>query len=615
VLRIAFAATGLLLAFQLAVTLRQPAWTGPVTICLQVLLSWSGLLMVVLLTRWFTHMKQPDARSWWWVSAGLFANALARTVRLVEILQVYPHPAARPSVADLIAFLQYPCYLLALLLLPQANPTIRRALMLVDGCLLLGAGVALSWYFLLAPIYQSSQETLLGKLVTLTFPVGDLAILFGLTTIWLRYRVSSADRLVVALLFIAIICLIVAATWHALLLLSTSVYQEGSPPSLFSLAFILLVPLAGLVRFRLTQGLCAGGVSGRGTPVSPQPYHLRRQDLMAGMRVTAPVAAAVLVSAVLFIRAELVAATIHPASPPLIALGLLLLALVRQGLTAVDNERLRREREEAMREATAHMETFLGVAGHELRNPLASLQLALALIEQRVSRLLRRERVTVEDIAPLLEPIEQSELQEERLERLVNDLVDVARVRAGRLELQPAPTDVAVLVRETVEEQRNLNPTRTILLELPQEQRVPVLGDAQRLRQVVTNYLTNALKYSSADRPVTVGLQMQVHDRQVCVWVHDEGPGLPVEEQERIWERFQRAPGVAVQSGSGVGLGLGLHVSRSIVELHRGQVGVQSAPGQGSTFWFCLPLDTAEPEPEPEPASAQEGSEAGATEA
>ncbi len=594
-LRTAFAATGLLLAFQLAVILLQPDWIGPVTIWLEVLLAWCGVLVVVLLSRWFTRTSLPTAPSWWCVSAGLLANALARTVRLVEFLYVYPSPAARPTFADLIFFLQYPCYFLALLLVPLAYPTMRRALMIVDGCLLLGAGVALSWFFLLAPIYQSSHETPLGKLVNLSFPVGDLAIFFGLTMIWLRYRASSAERMVVVLLFLASSCLIVASSWYALLLLRGSGYQEGSPPNLFWLAFILLVPLAGLVQFQHAAVNFAGE---RARPLSPQPYSpqphaLRSQDLIAGLRMTAPVAAAVLVSAALFIQAELTASTIHRAAPPLIALGLLLLALVRQGLTAADNERLHRAEEEALRETTAQMETFLGVAGHELKNPLAGIQLGLGLIERRVRRLLSREQVAVEDVASLLEPVVQAEHQDERLERLVNDLVDVARVRAGRLELHLAPTDLAVLICQTVEEQRDINPTRTILLELPQEPRAPVLGDAQRLQQVVTNYLTNALKYSPEDRPVTVGLQGK--DLQERVWVRDEGPGLPVEEQDRIWERFHRAPGIHVQSGTGVGLGLGLHVSRTIVELHGGQVGVQSTPGQGSTFWFSLPPATAGP--------------------
>jgi signal transduction histidine kinase len=93
---------------------------------------------------------------------------------------------------------------------------------------------------------------------------------------------------------------------------------------------------------------------------------------------------------------------------------------------------------------------------------------------------------------------------------------------------------------------------------------------------------------SAADRPVIVGIE--VGDERVRVWVRDQGPGLPPEEQERIWERFHRAQGIEVLSGSGVGLGLGLHICRTIVERHEGQVGVDSAPGAGSSFWFTLPL-------------------------
>jgi signal transduction histidine kinase len=382
-------------------------------------------------------------------------------------------------------------------------------------------------------------------------------------------------------------CLLVADTWYALIRLHTSSYQAGSPPDLFWLAFYLLLPLAALVRFRLAQRTLAG-VSA--LQMREPPANLRRQDLIAGLRVSAPVAAALLASIVLFIRSELVEDVRYPLVPPLIALGLLGLALARQCLMAVENERLHREREEALRETTAQMVTFLGIVGHELKNPLASIQLGLQMVERRIRRLLQRERVEATDAALLLEPVEQAERQKEQLDRLVNDLVEASRVRAGRLELCLAPTDLAAIVRKAVEEQRQVQPERAILLECPAEQRVPVLADAQRLGQVVTNYLTNALKYSPDDRPIAVGLQ--VREQQARLWVSDVGPGLPPEEHERIWEPFHRATGIQIQSGSGVGLGLGLHVCRTIIEQHRGQVGVQSAPGQGATFWFTLPLAT-----------------------
>jgi signal transduction histidine kinase len=83
---------------------------------------------------------------------------------------------------------------------------------------------------------------------------------------------------------------------------------------------------------------------------------------------------------------------------------------------------------------------------------------------------------------------------------------------------------------------------------------------------------------------------MEVEPEQVRVWVRDQGPGLSTEQQEHIWERFHRVKDVKVQTGMGVGLGLGLFISRMIVERHQGQVGVESAPGSGSTFWFTLPF-------------------------
>jgi len=108
---------------------------------------------------------------------------------------------------------------------------------------------------------------------------------------------------------------------------------------------------------------------------------------------------------------------------------------------------------------------------------------------------------------------------------------------------------------------------------------------------VLTNYVTNALKYSDADCPVAVAVA--VVGSEAWVRVRDEGPGLSPEQQGQVWDRFRRVSGVDVRDtaqGSAGGLGLGLYISRRIVEGHHGRVGVESAPGHGATFWFALPL-------------------------
>ncbi|HLW03767.1 MAG TPA: ATP-binding protein [Ktedonobacterales bacterium] len=269
------------------------------------------------------------------------------------------------------------------------------------------------------------------------------------------------------------------------------------------------------------------------------------------------------------------------------------------GALVLERERLLLERAEAqakmlaLQETTARMDEFLSIISHELRTPVTSIKTGVQLMHRRIAA---RASDNPEALVKLLQDQERSlqraNLQIQRLTHLLDDLIDISRIRTGRIDLQLSVCDLGALVREVVEEVRLTHPDRVISLEIASDTLIQVRADSDRIGQVLTNYLTNALKYSLFDRPVQVGVH--VEGPQARVWVRDQGPGIPPEEQPRIWELFHRVPGIEVKTGSGVGLGLGLHISKTMIERHHGTVGVESIPGQGSTFWFTLPLADTE---------------------
>ena len=250
----------------------------------------------------------------------------------------------------------------------------------------------------------------------------------------------------------------------------------------------------------------------------------------------------------------------------------------------------------ALKEVTQRMDEFLGIASHELRTPLTSLYSNVQLLDHWLvtKRRLQPDETdsayaarAIEAVQPL---IRRSAVSIRRLNRLIGELLDIARIQENQLELRLELVDLRDIVLEAVEEQRRIHPNRTIEYagDGAGGGAALVLADADRIGQVVTNYLTNALKYSTAEQPVTAQIE-RVGDR-ARVSTRDLGAGIPPEEHERIWDRFYRVRGVGHQSGSQVGLGLGLYICHDIILRHDGEVGVQSAPGHGSTFWFTLPL-------------------------
>jgi PAS domain S-box-containing protein len=238
---------------------------------------------------------------------------------------------------------------------------------------------------------------------------------------------------------------------------------------------------------------------------------------------------------------------------------------------------LLRNQAEALTKADAHKNVFLSTLSHELRNPLAPLANAVELI-----------RMTVADSAALQYPLKLIERQVEFIRRLVDDLLDVTRIGAGKVQLQLDATDIKDVLVRAAEATRPLVTQRRQrfeqhLLEAP----IPVRADRSRLEQVFVNLFTNAAKYTPEGGRIEVRATLE--QTEAIVHVRDDGIGIPTDLQPHIFDLFTQAPG-ATERAEG-GLGIGLSVVKNLVELHGGTVQVRSeGEGKGSEFTVRLPL-------------------------
>jgi len=241
------------------------------------------------------------------------------------------------------------------------------------------------------------------------------------------------------------------------------------------------------------------------------------------------------------------------------------------------------------RETDQHLERLLTLAGHELRTPLTTINGNIQLAQRRLSS---DDPATGHTMDTVLDLLIRTKRQLDRMNNLIERILHAERIHEGRLDLQLARCDLVGIARETTEQYRLLWPHRTINLAPPGIEQsttaLYVVADVEHIAQVTANYLSNALKFSPDDTPTV--LRVEQRGDQARIAVRDQGPGLPPEEHERAWERFYRAPGIHELSGSGIGFGLGLYICREIITKHGGQVGVKSAPGKGSTFWYTLDL-------------------------
>jgi len=220
-------------------------------------------------------------------------------------------------------------------------------------------------------------------------------------------------------------------------------------------------------------------------------------------------------------------------------------------------------------------DTFIGMASHELKTPLTTIKGFAQLLKRQLKRLNMTDQV---------ETLVKIEGQVNTLAGLVNELMDVSKIQAGKLEYKWEELDIDTLVKHVADMVQQTSSQHTI--QISGESCQKVVGDRAHLEQVLTNLLTNAIKYSPQANQVDVALGCMRDS--VVISVRDYGIGIPVEEQKHIFERFYRSNTAWSQAIGG--LGMGLYIAQEIIQRHEGKITLESKVGEGSTFSIELPF-------------------------
>lgn len=223
---------------------------------------------------------------------------------------------------------------------------------------------------------------------------------------------------------------------------------------------------------------------------------------------------------------------------------------------------------------------FLGMAAHDLRNPLAGVEMALTMLDMTASNRLKPDE---------LEFIELAKSLNDTATRLVSDLLDIAKIESGKLELDLMDADVASIILESLERNQFLADSKHIEVLFEADDSIPKMKvDLIKLHQVMVNLISNAVKYSKPHTRVRISLSKKT-ENEVIIAVKDEGQGIPEDEIGNIFQPFAKTS--VKSTGGETSTGLGLVICKKIVEAHGGRIWVESNVGVGSTFYVSLPIE------------------------
>jgi signal transduction histidine kinase len=510
-----------------------------------------GLAAVAAVFHGARH-RQEGRLAWQLFAAGLLCAVAADAISGYYEIHLHKEPSV-PSSADVFYLASYPLLIAGIFLLLRELGTIRTRAAVLDAVIVTVAAGMVQWIFFVDP-YRNTSLRPFTRGVEMTYPTMDLLMLVALAQLALGTGVrTSAYRLLVVAVGLWIV-------GDELFGLSVDNYSAGGWLDVFWLGSYVCWGAAGL------------------EPAQSWELARDRREVprLTRGRVALLAAALLTVPAVLLVEHFWHA---HDVDAVAIAVGATLLAVLVvarfAGLVrAVDSARVaEREANQRLRELDRLKDDFVSTISHELRTPLTSITGYVELAREQADPETNRYLAVVERNAT-------------RLLSLVNDLLFVARLQSGRLELEYEQVDVAKLVAESVATAKPHAVGANVELRLRLTGGdTAVRGDRRRLAQVVDNLVSNAIKFSPDAG--SVDLTVDRGNGKVLIEVEDHGIGISERERERLFERFFRTQGALDRQIPGTGLGL--YITKSIVEAHGGSVAARSVVGEGSSFVVELP--------------------------
>jgi signal transduction histidine kinase len=549
------------------------------------------LLSLMTCSLWVSARSPRGQARWAWRCIGIAFATYTAAEAIFGYLSIAFQNNPTPSLADPFYLAFYPLMATGLILLPQA-PLHRaeRLRAVVDGAIIAGALLGLSFFYLIGPTYIAGATTPLALYVLVAYPVGDFVLVATLAVLAVR-GVQTAYRPVFLLLTVGMLFFIYADSAFDYLSLK-NVYAPGTlSVDPFWVAGELLMLLAPL--YLLVHGDQAEAGQGWLSRITLGRFAILRGGLG---RLVIPYMPVAVLFVLLWVNQPPVAVKSFYPALEILALLVVLLIITRQVLTvrellASQAATVRAQQLDSLKDQ------FITSVNHELRTPIMTMQGYIELLGELQNQVDAAERTSM---------LVRARQANEALVHLVQSILDTRRIDQGADDFAPEPVPLhsALHAAAAITNPNHGNvPLRELVVEVPED--IVIWGEPIRLEQVLINLLSNAVKYSAPGTPVEVTAQVARETRSpVWSWrrdtsqkrpiveltVHDHGLGIPPDQIPLLFRRFVRLP--RDLGSRTLGTGLGLYLCRVYVEAMGGTIWVESTgiAGQGSTFHVRLPL-------------------------